>query len=580
MFVSSREGMTSCREPPQQECNGQYHEVSAAADVYVDVASADKGRDGEVVSAATLSFEERLAAPADHIPRRGGKLLNKEDWTPMPKEGVWAYLLRICVEGHTVPDAFMTCACAQVGQIMLNSPGALFLMGLYSGAISMVFFLGSGYWTLYQFMALYLEYKRCKIKDGSWYESEGKHIKVVQAFEIFGFFLGKWAYISSVILAFVALIGVLMTQINACANNMFFVDSSRTKQEWSLIYGGAMVFTMSCIPRFTHFRFLNVIGLVTVGYTAIYIIIVACQGGLNAWAIKGWPKNSQEWFNGASIWLAILGTHAVTMETLESMEQPKYFKEAFVGAWLWTILVTIPHSIISVIAYGPMFQAAGAATSANIFIFLERTTLREVEANKPPSMAKYAAAIMMNMHQFIAFALYGTSLAYIWEKAWGVHTKPWYIRIPCRLPLAGFIWFLAILAPFYGPINALYASLAIPYLGFFLPSVAMLYFFRSREQLENSLLKPYRWIRWAPVGLARRLESIHPYLGLMSTPWFWFNAIIGLIYLGFGAASIYYSTLYLIQAYQTFGPFASCYGCPPPRPSAVPRPTPSPNVTG
>jgi hypothetical protein len=53
-------------------------------------------------------------------------------------------------EGHTVPDACMTCADAQVGQIMLNSPMALYLMGLYSGAISMFFFLIYGYWTIYQ----------------------------------------------------------------------------------------------------------------------------------------------------------------------------------------------------------------------------------------------------------------------------------------------------------------------------------------------------------------------------------------------------------------------------------------------
>jgi hypothetical protein len=86
------------------------------------------------------------------------------------------------------------------------------------------------------------------------------------------------------------------------------------------------VFIMLCFPRFTHFRLMNVIGLVTVGYTALYVIVVASQGGLNAWAIKGWASTSQEWFNGATIWLPILGTHAVTMETLESMEQPKHFK--------------------------------------------------------------------------------------------------------------------------------------------------------------------------------------------------------------------------------------------------------------
>ena len=132
-----------------------------------------------------------------------------------------------------------------------------------------VFFLIFGYWTIYQFMALYLELKRCRIKDGSWYETEGKHERVLQIFDVFGFYLGTWATVVAATLAFIALIGVLMTQ---------------------------------------------------------------------------------------------------------------------------------------------------------------------------------------------------TSLAYIWEKIWRIHTKPWYIRIPVRLPPAGFIWFLAILCPFYGPIKSLYSSLAIPFL--------------------------------------------------------------------------------------------------------------------
>ncbi len=64
----------------------------------------------------------------------------------MPGEPLKSYIYRMCTEGHTVADAFMTCACAQVGQIMLNSPSALFRMGLIAGGISMVIFLICGYW--------------------------------------------------------------------------------------------------------------------------------------------------------------------------------------------------------------------------------------------------------------------------------------------------------------------------------------------------------------------------------------------------------------------------------------------------
>ena len=98
----------------------------------------------------TSSRPPSSVAPADHIPRRGGKLINTADWTPLPAEDTKSYMFRLLTEGHTVLDAFMTSADAQVGQIMLNCPMSLYLMGLYSGAIAMFFFLIFGYWTIYQ----------------------------------------------------------------------------------------------------------------------------------------------------------------------------------------------------------------------------------------------------------------------------------------------------------------------------------------------------------------------------------------------------------------------------------------------
>jgi hypothetical protein len=49
------------------------------------------------------------------------------------------------------------------------------------------------------------------------------------------------------------------------------------------------------------------------------------------------------------------------------------------------MLVTIPHSVICVIAYGPMFTFFGPAASANIFIFLERTTILQVRRSEAGS---------------------------------------------------------------------------------------------------------------------------------------------------------------------------------------------------
>jgi hypothetical protein len=39
---------------------------------------------------------------------------------------------------------------------------------------------------------------------------------------------------------------------------------------------------------------------------------------------------------------------------------------------------------------------------------------------------------------------------------------------------------------------ALYSAIAIPALGFVLPSVCMMYYFKSRDQLKTSIIKPYK----------------------------------------------------------------------------------------
>lgn len=45
-----------------------------------------------------------------------------EDFKKRPNESGWRYVWRLCSEGHTVPDAFLTVAASQIGQIMLTTP--------------------------------------------------------------------------------------------------------------------------------------------------------------------------------------------------------------------------------------------------------------------------------------------------------------------------------------------------------------------------------------------------------------------------------------------------------------------------
>lgn len=43
-------------------------------------------------------------------------------------------------------------------------------------------------------------------------------------------------------------------------------------REWALIFGGIMTGTVIFIPRFTHFRILNIVAIIGTGSTAIYLI--------------------------------------------------------------------------------------------------------------------------------------------------------------------------------------------------------------------------------------------------------------------------------------------------------------------
>eukprot|EP00798_Chlamydomonas_sp_ICE-L_P004351 gene4351-14469_t len=180
------------------------------------------------------------------------------------------------------------------------------------------------------------------------------------------------------------------------------------------------------------------------------------------------------------------------------------------------------------------------------------------------SDAKRISVYLMIVHQYVAFAIYSMPLSFAWEKLLRVHTKPFWIRFIARFcvgeapegshqaildlvhrqgancfawekllrvhtkpfwiwfiarePVGCFIWFIAILAPFYGAMNALYASLATPFLGFILPCSTILWVYRTKEARDNAIVKPY-------------------------------------------------NSLLVKQNYSTWGAFAECYGCPVARPT-------------
>lgn len=75
--------------------------------------------------------------------------------------------------------------------------------------------------------------------------------------------------------------------------------------------------------------------------------------------------------------------------------------------------------------------------------------------------------------QFITFGFACTPLYFVWEKAIGMHeTKSILKRAFSRLPVVIPIWFLAIIFPFFGPINSTVGSLLVSFTVYIIPALA------------------------------------------------------------------------------------------------------------
>lgn len=87
--------------------------------------------------------------------------------------------------------------------------------------------------------------------------------------------------------------------------------------------------------------------------------------------------------------------------------------------------------------------------------------------------------------QFITFGFACTPLYFVWEKAIGMHEcKSLCKRAAARLPVVIPIWFLAIIFPFFGPINSTVGSLLVSFTVYIIPALAHIFTFRSATARE------------------------------------------------------------------------------------------------
>lgn len=81
--------------------------------------------------------------------------------------------------------------------------------------------------------------------------------------------------------------------------------------------------------------------------------------------------------------------------------------------------------------------------------------------------------------QAAGFVLFSHPVFLLCEKAVGVHTKAFFLRILARIPVVAAMCFFALLLPFFGPINSIIGAFGVAIGMYIIPSVAFLFTYRS-----------------------------------------------------------------------------------------------------
>jgi hypothetical protein len=106
----------------------------------------------------------------------------------------------------------------------------------------------------------------------------------------------------------------------------------------------------------------------------------------------------------------------------------------------------------------------------------------------------------MECVQFITFGFVCTPLYFVWEKVIGMHdTRSICLRALARLPVVIPIWFLAIIFPFFGPINSAVGALSVSFTVYIIPSLAhMLTYRKASARQVKKKKKPFFCIPTCP----------------------------------------------------------------------------------
>ncbi|XP_047168604.1 auxin transporter-like protein 5 [Vigna umbellata] len=215
---------------------------------------------------------------------------------------------------------------------------------------------------------------------------------------------------------------------------------------------------------------------------------------------------------------------------MHAMWKPQKFKSIYLLASVYVLTLTLPSAAAVYWAFGDMLL-----DHSNAFSLLPRSPFRDM------------AVILMLIHQFITFGFACTPLYLVWEKAIGIHEcRSLCKRALARLPVVIPIWFLAIVFPFFGPINSTVGSLLVSFTVYIIPALAHIFTFKSPAARQNAVEQPPKLVgRWAGA------YTINVFV------------VVWVVVVGFGFGG-WASMVNFVHQIDTFGFFTKCYQCPSP----------------
>ncbi|KAM7270012.1 hypothetical protein ACFE04_029226 [Oxalis oulophora] len=425
--------------------------------------------------------------------------------------------------GGSVYDAWFTCASNQVAQVLLTLPYSFSQMGMLSGIVSQIFYGLVGCWTAYLIAALYVEYRSRKEKENVSFKNH-----VIQWYEVLDGLLGPYWKAIGLVFNCTLLLFATVIQLIACASNIYYINDKLDKRTWTYIFGACCAMTVF-IPSFRNYRIWSFLGLGMTTYTAWYMTIASIVHGQVEGVTHSGARKLVLYFTGATNILYTFGGHAITVEIMHAMWKPRKFKYVYPAATLYVFTLTIPSSAAVYWAFGDQLL-----DHSNAFSLLPRTAWRD------------CAVVLMLIHQFITFGFSCTPLYFVWEKVVGMHeTRSIFLRALIRLPMVIPIWFLAIIFPFFGPINSAVGALLVSFTVYIVPSLAHMLTFRSASARKNAVEKlPFFLSSWTGIYVVNTF------------------IVVWVLVVGFGLGG-WASITNFIDQIDTFGLFAKCYQCPP-----------------